>query len=469
MGLASHGDPKVFRSLFRRLYSLLPNGEYKLHPNPPFALLPEIKPRYRGEPLEQKHMDVAAATQELLEVVAFHVLEHFRKTTGMTNLCLAGGVAQNSTLNGKIAASRLFSGIFVQPASYDAGCALGAAIAALSTHKSAQLITRMPLPFLGTAVSSDSGARDELEAWTPLLSIQRSSNIAEDAADLLAKGHVIGWAQGRAEFGPRALGNRSILADPRPAENKHRINAIIKKREDFRPFAPAVVAEYAQEYFELPQCNVDLSHMTYVLKVRPEMRSALGAVTHVDGTARVQTVTREGNERFWQLLLAFGERIGMPILLNTSFNSNVEPIVDSIDDAVVCFLTTDLDRLVVDNFIVSKMPLSYETCRTLAPSLPQYALLNASTKFVGSEPHRRFEIANSCDRPSVPISNRMYRLLEASDGRRDLQTIVDSLALSGDDIWEDLLGLWSKRQIVLGPRQLEKTQNDTVGDELATS
>jgi carbamoyltransferase len=460
MGLASYGDPMVFRNRFRRLYTLQPRGEYTINTNPVVALLPEIRSRYSSEPLQQLHMDVAAAAQEVLEVIAFHVLEHFRQTTGMTNLCLAGGVAHNCTLNGKIARSGLFSGIFVQPASHDAGCALGAAAAAWSQRKSSQLVIRMPLPFLGTDVGNGSGLRTKLDAWAPALSFRRSVNVTEDAADLLADGRVIGWVQGRAEFGPRALGNRSILADPRPAKNKQLINSIVKKREDFRPFAPAVVAERAAVYFELPDCDADLSHMTYVLDVKPEMRSTLGAVTHINGTARVQTVTKEGNERFWQVITAFGKRTGVPILLNTSFNNNAEPIVDSLDDAVVCFLTTDLDTLVVDDFVVSKAPLSYETCRSFVPSVPAHLSLDSTSRLTGSGRVRRFEICGARLAPTtrhfppVPISENTFRLLERSDGRQELQTIVGSLSLSEDEIWSELVELWSKRVIRLLPARL---------------
>jgi carbamoyltransferase len=457
MGLASYGDPGVFRSRFRRLYKLQPRGEYTINTNPVVALLPEIRSRYRSEPLQQLHMDVAAAAQEVLELVVLHILNHFRDVTGMARLCLAGGIAHNCTLNGKIAKSGLFSGVFVQPAAHDAGCALGAAAAAWSQRKSSQLITRMPLPFLGTDVRDGSGPRAKLEAWAPALSIRRSADVTEDAADLLAAGRIIGWVQGRAEFGPRALGNRSILADPRPAENKQLINSIVKKREDFRPFAPAVVAERAAVYFELPECDADLSHMTYVLDVRPEMRSTLGAVTHVDGTARIQTVTKEGNERFWQLITAFEKRTGVPILLNTSFNNNAEPIVDSLEDAVVCFLTTDLDRLVVDDFVVSKAPLSYETCRRFVPSVPAHLSLDSTSRLAGSGRVRRFEIRGARYAPAiryspdVPISESMFRLLERSDGRQDLQTVVGSLSLSEDEIWSELVELWSKRVIRLLP------------------
>ncbi len=168
---------------------------------------------------------------------------------------------------------------------------------------------------------------------------------------MIAEGKILGWVQGRSEFGPRALGNRSIIADPRPAENKEVINMMVKKREGYRPFAPSVIQERANEFFDISAPGVCLDYMTFVLNVREEYRNVLGAITHVDGTARVQTVNKATNPKYWSMINEFDKIKDIPMVLNTSFNNNVEPVVDSAEDAIVCFLTTCLDLLVIDNYL----------------------------------------------------------------------------------------------------------------------
>ena len=198
---------------------------------------------------------------------------------------------------------------------------------------------------------------------------------------------MIGWVQGRSEFGPRALGNRSILADPRPAGNMTRINAMIKKREGYRPFAPSVMEEHVRDYFELPDEVASLPYMIFVVPVRVDRRSLLGAVTHVDGSARVQTVSRTDNERFWQLLRAFGDLTGVPVLLNTSFNNNAEPIVDTLDEAVTCYLTTGLDYLVAGDYLVTRRPAVNGAYRDLTVLLPELVAIRQVDEY--TSPSRR--------------------------------------------------------------------------------
>ncbi|HEY2514613.1 MAG TPA: carbamoyltransferase C-terminal domain-containing protein, partial [Polyangiaceae bacterium] len=275
----------------------------------------------------------------------------------------------------------------------------------------------------------------------------------EDAAKLLAGGSVIGWVQGRSEYGPRALGSRSILADPRPAENKEIINAMVKKREGFRPFAPAVLTERASEFFVVPPAKADLGHMTYVLGVREDKRALLGAITHVDGSARVQTVERDVNPRYWGVIEAFGTLTGVPVLLNTSFNNNAEPIVETVDDAVVCFLTTKLNHLVVGDFVIDKREITFERCRSLIPALcPHVSLERVKGTGDDGRVHEFLRLANSDNLKTEPLSREVWKLLDAADGAETLDALVTRLEVSGDAVLAELVELWSKRLITLFPR-----------------
>src|SRR6185369_4375396 len=292
MGLAPYGVPSRFRHVFEPMCELKPDGRYDVHLER-VTRLREILPvpRRSGEPLSTVPRDVAAALQETLEGAAAHLLTHYRRATGLRHLCLAGGVAHNSTMIGAIARSGLFDGVFVQPASHDGGCALGAAL-----HVYRALEPHCPLVpvqdgYWGRPLPDAAATGRRLGAWSDLVHVTRSSDIAAETAALIARGAIVGWVQGRSEFGPRALGNRSILADPRPAAAKDRINEAVKQREAYRPFAPAVLEEYADAWFEMPSGTCG-AFMTFTVLVRASVRDVLGAVTHVDGTARVQTVSK---------------------------------------------------------------------------------------------------------------------------------------------------------------------------------
>lgn len=439
MGLAPYGDPATYRELFRTLYSLGKGGDYAIHPDRYPALAPL---RRRGEPFDRRHQDWAAALQESLEEIAFHFLGHYRRETGHSRLTLAGGVALNCTLNGKLLASGLFDEIFVQPASHDAGCALGAA---LHLH----LEERRPAPralehvFWGTDVGPGEDLARELERWREVVTFQRLDDVVETAAGLLADGAAIAWVQGRSEFGPRALGHRSILADPRPAANRERVNRMIKKREGYRPFAPSVLEEDLHAFFEVPAEVRKLPYMLFVVQVRAEKRSVLGAITHVDGSARVQTVSRADNELYWRLIAAFKELTGIPILLNTSFNNHVEPIVDSVEDAIVCYLTTGLDHLVVGDYLVTRR--ERRAFLDLVPSLPRHLELRRSPS-----PREAYELWNvSLGRSEGEIPRTVFEALQAANGGESLADLI------GDDdegtverLWE----LWEGRRLRLRPR-----------------
>jgi carbamoyltransferase len=394
--------------------------------------------------------------QEALEEIVFHILTHFQKQTGHKKLCLAGGVAHNCTLNGKILYSGLFEDVFVQPAAHDAGCALGAALVAY--HKERPAARPWPLEhvYLGSSLSDDDTALSTLSRWRDFLEFEKVDNVAQRTADLLAEGSIVGWVQGRSEFGPRALGNRSILADPRPPENKDIINEMVKKREGFRPFAPSVLDEHLTEYFDVPETKKQLPFMIFVVKVRKDMQKLLGAVTHVDGTARVQSVSRETNSRFWDLINEFGNRTGVYVLLNTSFNNNVEPIVDSESDAIVCFLTTKIHCLVLGNYMVKKKDIDYSSYLPLIPSLALYARMYHTRRFVSADSQDDiYEIGNTFnDEYRVSVSSEIFHLLTMADGKRPLGELLDAQAVCGQQtksIVEQVIQLWSKRLVLLSP------------------
>ncbi len=359
MGLASYGDPEKFKSFFRDLVRLDGNGEYSTPclatPGLKELLLTGLGPARDPEgPLDSRHADVAAALQCALQDAVLHTLRAARRETGIPNLCMAGGVALNCTLNGIIARSGLFRDIFVQPASSDEGCSVGAALYATArAGKLADIRDRQWEHAYWGPEFSDADILAALNGLKENLLWERKTRIETTVAQNLAAGKVVGWFQGRMEFGPRALGNRSILADPRDAAMKDRINAKVKRREAFRPFAPAVPEDDAHNYFDMTGMRSS-PFMLFTVPVRNEKRSVIPAVTHVDGTARVQTVSRITNPRFAELLEAFRKLTGIPVLLNTSFNVKNEPIVCTPRDALLCFLSTDIDCVALGDFFVRK-------------------------------------------------------------------------------------------------------------------
>ena len=369
MGLAPYGDRSKYFNQVMDLVQLRPDGSYAI---PIFSrnrsllekethrgVLLELEERFGPrrapdtEGMDARFMDIAAALQQVLQTVQLHVARHFRKLTGASNLCLAGGVALNCTANGVLKRSRMFKDIFVQPASGDDGTSLGAALY-VQSQRDPQPATRVSAPLWGPEFSDDEirrvvEARDDVDATY----FESFGELSKRTAQLLDQGHILSWFQGRMEFGPRALGNRSIIADPRPADMRNRVNMLIKKREGFRPFAPAVIAEAAHEFFEISERDhATYAHMLFVMQVRAKYREKLAAITHVDGSGRVQTVTADTNARFHQLLCDFGEVSGMPMLLNTSFNVKGQPIVCTPSEAIDTFLMADLEGLIIGNWLL---------------------------------------------------------------------------------------------------------------------
>ncbi|HEV7966176.1 MAG TPA: carbamoyltransferase C-terminal domain-containing protein [Candidatus Acidoferrales bacterium] len=313
-------------------------------------------------PVEKVHRDVAATLQARLEEVLFDMLRALHDRTKQTAVCLAGGVAFNCIANGKIFDKTPFEKIFVQPAAGDAGLALGAAY---FVHNQVLGLPRcfvMEDAYWGPGYSQgqirSAVAASRLQGAGLEISELPETVVAKEAAREIAAGKILGWFQGRAEWGPRALGNRSIVADPRRPDMKDILNARIKHREMFRPFAPSILAEATGEYFEK---SYPCPFMTQAYSVRPEKREAIPAPTHVDGSGRLQTVTREANPRYWGLIREFANLTGVPVVLNTSFNDN-EPIVCRPEEAIECFLRTKMDVLVLGDTLVRK-PESAEVPR----------------------------------------------------------------------------------------------------------
>ncbi|HYM00697.1 MAG TPA: carbamoyltransferase [Blastocatellia bacterium] len=378
MGLAPYGQP-AFLSELRKLIRLKPGGSFELdlayfcHWNGGVTMswdegepvlgsvftkkLEELLGPARAPeaPVERRHEDIAASLQALYEEVAFHILRGLYDRTKLKSLCLAGGCAMNSVANGKIRRNTEFEDVYVQPASADNGTSLGAAFYVWNQVLGRPREFHMTHGYWGPAVGPNeldaaiAGASRDFEAADCSVTEYRDpTDLCAQTAARIARGEVIGWFQGRMEWGARALGNRSILADPRRADMREIINTKIKFREKFRPFAPSVMEEAVEEYFV---DAVPDPFMIQVYPVRPEKREIIPAVTHVDGSGRLQTVSRDTNPLYWLLIKEFQNQTGVPVLLNTSFNEN-EPIVRTPEEAIDCFMRTRMDALVLGNRII---------------------------------------------------------------------------------------------------------------------
>jgi carbamoyltransferase len=381
MGLAAYGEPTQLEE-FRRIVT--PDGgkgfalglEYFCHHRTGPEMTwqengktPELgrlfspyleerlgKTRAADEPVGKGHRDIAASMQAVLEEAYFRLLNHLHQTTRQSQVCLAGGVAFNCVANGKIFDNTPFSEVYVQPAAGDAGLAVGAAYYVYHQILGQPRSFVMDHAYWGPQFTPEAIARalEHGRAQTSSLVMNRFSDdeLVRATAQHIADGKIVGWFQGRAEWGPRALGNRSILVDPRRAEMKDILNQRIKHRETFRPFAPSILEEVTGQFFERAHPS---PFMNLAYSVRPEKRAIIPAPTHVDGTGRLQTVSRQTNPRYWALIKEFEKLTGVPVLLNTSFNEN-EPIVLTPQEAFDCFLRTRMDVLVLGSYVVEKPP-----------------------------------------------------------------------------------------------------------------
>jgi len=362
MGASSYGNPDRYYDRLRSIVHLEDEGGFELdlsHFNhyqfhrplmysPKLCELLSLQPNSRDQPLTQEYYDLAAAVQRITEDVYFHLLNQLYDRTGLDKVVLAGGVVYNSVANGKILKRTPFRQVFIPPAPDDSGGSLGAAFYVYHHLMQQPRNYVMTSNYLGPGYGDD-----EIVA---LLERYRLKHVVIDdpariAAELIASNKIIGWFQGRLEFGDRALGNRSILADPRDASMKDRVNETVKYREPFRPFAPSILLEYMEDYFLDAE---PAPFMEKVFPIRLEKRSVLPAVTHVDGSGRLQTVSRDQNQLYWRLIDEFRKLTGIPVVLNTSFNLKGEPIVCSPKDAVRTFFSSGLDALIIGNCLVEK-------------------------------------------------------------------------------------------------------------------
>ena len=385
MGLAPYGSPRFTHTILDNLIDLKEDGTFRLDQsyfdyctgltmtNKRFSALFGAPPRKASEPLTQFHMDLAASVQAVTEEAVLRLARGIKAETGAKNLCLAGGVALNCVANGKVLKEGLFEGLWIQPAAGDAGGALGAALAAYHLHHGGA----RSVPALGDSMAGallgPSFAQADIEARLTAagarFDVLSDAEVTTTTAQALAENAAVGWFQGRMEFGPRALGARSIIGNPASSDMQRTLNLKVKFRESFRPFAPAVLREDVAEWFDM---DTDSPYMLLVASVKAdkcftaqdtgkfgieklnEVRSQIPAVTHVDYSARVQTVSADVNPRFHTLLTQFRALTGIPVLVNTSFNVRSEPIVCTPEDAFRCFMATELDVLVVGNCYLRK-------------------------------------------------------------------------------------------------------------------
>jgi len=388
MGLAPYGEPKYAKLILDNLIDVKEDGSFRLNleyfgyctsftmTNVKFDKLFGAPARTPEQPLEQRHMDLAASIQAVTEELVLRLTRALAVETGEKNLCLAGGVALNCVANGKILRDGRFERVFVQPAAGDAGGALGAALAAYHKHLERPRPVNgardaMKGSYLGPGYTQENIERRLHASGAKFHVLEHPDAVIEETATALASGKAVGWHQGRAEFGPRALGARSILGDPRSPTMQKTLNLKVKFRESFRPFAPSVLRERVADWFEL---DADSPYMLLVANVKPEhcrpmsedeqalfgidklnvARSDIPAVTHIDYSARVQTVHADTNPLYYKLLKRFEERTGCPVLINTSFNVRGEPIVLTPEDAFRCFMGSDIELLAVGNCILHK-------------------------------------------------------------------------------------------------------------------
>lgn len=385
MGLAPYGEPKYSKLIYDNLIDLKDDGSYRMNmeyfnycqgmtmTSDKFHKLFGGPPRKPEAALTQKEMDLARSVQFVIEDAVLRMARFAKKETGEDNLCLAGGVALNCVANGKIAEANIFKNIWIQPAAGDSGGALGAALAGWHQYLDKPRLTQSNDSMLGSYLGP-TYSENEIETYLNKNNIPHEKlvdgELSQKVASLLANENVIGWVQGRMEFGPRALGGRSIIGDARNPKMQTKMNLKIKYRESFRPFAPSVLSENTKDFFDL---NYDSPYMLLVAPVAEKRRlkqaddkklwgidrlnvprSEIPAVTHVDYSARVQSVTESTNPRYYQLIKKFGEATGTPVIVNTSFNVRGEPIVCTPEDAFRCFMRTDMDYLVMGNFVIDK-------------------------------------------------------------------------------------------------------------------
>ncbi|MBU0476940.1 hypothetical protein KKB68_02970, partial [Patescibacteria group bacterium] len=367
MGLAAYGDPKPFKKHFDKIIEVFPDGSFKLNmkyfdfdwadhmPSEKMSELFGHPPRKKEGPVKKYHENIAAALQKKLEEVVVNLLNTAYKTYKTKNLCFAGGVALNSVLNGKILSNTQFERLFIPPDPSDAGAAMGAAMYSYTQHTSKLVNKKDFHPYLGPEYKWYQIEKELKKYKLKYVRIESDKKLVDKVSKLIKSKKVIGWFQGRMEWGPRALGNRSILASATTTKMRDIINEKVKKREMFRPFAPVILEEDTKNYFETDDYISPSAR--WMLMVYPFKKIGLKqvpAVAHVDNSGRLETLIRKDNPKYYDLVKSYKDKTGIPIIINTSFNVRGEPIVCTPNDAIRCFLSTDIDYLVIDNYVVKK-------------------------------------------------------------------------------------------------------------------
>lgn len=356
MGMSAYGDPAPYRDTFAQFMGIDAEGGFTCHAPTLCFRLDDMGPlesflgsaRQSGELINQRHYDIAAALQEVTNRAILSIAKRLRDKSSQSSLCYAGGVALNCTTNKLLLDSGLFERIYVPSAPHDAGTAIGAALYVASGQGEGLSVASVS-PYLGPSFDATTIEKALKRAG---LVWQRVDDIDVQVAKLLVDGEIVGWFQGRMEFGPRALGNRSLLADPRRADSRGRMNALVKRRESFRPFAPSVLSEYADSWFDIGRPSILHDLMLVTCLAHQSRRDQIPAALHVDGSARVQLVRRNSNPHYHALLSRFYEMTGVPVLLNTSFNDS-EPIVCTPDDAVRTFMNSPINALAIGDYLVT--------------------------------------------------------------------------------------------------------------------
>ncbi|MDP2631849.1 MAG: carbamoyltransferase C-terminal domain-containing protein, partial [Candidatus Uhrbacteria bacterium] len=370
MGLAAYGDGDKYKAILDEIVVLGDEGSVEIkHLIPPKIESPKDRETYRyfkrwlstqvfperksGDPVENLHKDFTAALQTKLNDAMSHVVCYWQQQTNINNLCMAGGVALNCVANAYIAQQKLFEKIYIAPAAADDGTSIGSALVLMrQMGDKIDPAHYIDMPFYGPEIES-SECSQLIKDYALNLDIVSDDELVDVVAGAIVEGKIVAWAQGRMEFGPRALGHRSILADPRKYEMRNRLNIITKQRESFRPFAPIVKEEALGKYFEVVD-SVVYKHMLVNVNVKDKYRGNLQAITHIDGTARVQSVSKKDLPILWKLLDRIEQQLSIPVLLNTSFNLKTMPIVCYDKDAIKAFIDSDIDILVINNSIIRK-------------------------------------------------------------------------------------------------------------------
>jgi carbamoyltransferase len=456
LALAPLGNPVAFDARLAQLYDLLPDGEYRLHLDRASALIDHIEIPRAGIELSSPHHDLAAALQRAMERIVLHVLRHYQSVTGLRQLCVAGGMAENVATNACILYSGLFDDAFVHPAAYDSGCALGAALLASQDDGRPVPKTRVESVNWGSTIGGASEISAELMRWSGFIQLDRVENGASHAAKLISEGALIGWVEGHSDFGSRALGGRNALTDARVADNRTRLHKALGRHETYRPLALLIKEEDLREWCELPPGCDALPFQSFAVRVAPSKRNRIAAALRPDGRACLQTVSRRIRPGLWSLLDRLGKLTGSPAVLSASFNRSSEPAVETIEQAASCFIGSGLDYLVANEVVATKTHATRASWTSLHLSLPPYAQL---VRIRGWPEHRgclmRDEISTTCAPASrKQVSRVLADLLMGLEKDTRLGDFLSRAGLNSDQefrLMSEIIALSSIGLIVLRP------------------